>query len=138
MAEQHLLTPAVIVVEDDPVLSVVLQRALRQLTRRYEIVHVTDGFAALTQFDQRRVPLLITDYMLRSSMDGLKLTSTVRMRSPETRIVLITAYTAPDVEQAAAERGVEFYLPKPFLLQDLEEIVQTVLAVWQTQEQEQV
>ena len=42
----------------------------------------------------------------------------------------------PEVEQSAAERGVEFYLPKPFLLQDLEEIVQTVLAVWQTQEQE--
>jgi len=136
MATPPQLAPAVIVVEDDPVLSVVLQRALRQLTRRYEIVHVTDGFAALTYFEQRRVPLLITDYMLRSSMDGLKLTATVRARSPETRIVLITAYATPEVEQTAAERGVEFYLPKPFLLQDLEEIVRTVLAVWQTQEQE--
>jgi CheY-like chemotaxis protein len=136
MAQPPLLAPAVIVVEDDPVLSAVLQRALRQLTRHYEIVHVTDGFAALAYFDQRRVPLLITDYMLRSSMDGLKLTTTVRARSPETRIVLITAYATPEVEQSAADRGVEFYLPKPFLLQDLEEIVRTVLAVWQAQEQE--
>jgi two-component system response regulator (stage 0 sporulation protein F) len=135
MVQQPQLAPAVIVVEDDPILSVVLQRVLRQLTRRYEIVHVTDGVAALTHFEQRRVPLLITDYMLRSSMDGLKLTSTVRARSPETRVVLITAYATPEVEQSAAERGVEFYLPKPFLLQDLEQIVQTVLAVWQAQEQ---
>jgi CheY-like chemotaxis protein len=72
--------------------------------------------------------------MLRSNMDGLKLTATVRERSPETRIVLITAYATPEVEQAAADNGVEFYLPKPFLLQDLEQIVRTVLAVWQDQE----
>jgi len=136
MAQPRQLAPAVIVVEDDPVLSIVLQRVLRQLTRLYEIVHVTEGFAALAQFDQRRVPLLITDYMLRSNMDGLKLTATVRERSPETRVVLITAYATPEVEQAAADRGVEFYLPKPFLLQDLEQIVKTVLAVWQSQEQE--
>jgi CheY-like chemotaxis protein len=134
MAQSRQLAPAVIVVEDDPVLSIVLQRVLRQLTRLYEIVHVTEGFAALAHFDQRRVPLLITDYMLRSNMDGLKLTATVRERSPETRIVLITAYATPEVEQAAADNGVEFYLPKPFLLQDLEQIVRTVLAVWQDQE----
>ena len=105
MVQQPQLAPAVIVVEDDPILSIVLQRVLRQLTRRYEIVHVTDGFAALTHFDQRRVPLLITDYMLRSSMDGLKLTSTVRARSPETRVVLITAYATPEVEQSHVGRS---------------------------------
>lgn len=128
--------PAVIVVEDDPVLSIVLQRKLRQLTHQYEIIQVNDGIAALDYVGTRRIPLLITDYMLRSSLDGLKLASIVRARSPETRIILITAYATPEVEQAAVEHGIEFYLPKPFLLQDLEEIVQIVLAVWQSQDKE--
>src|SRR3954470_20806939 len=120
MPNQAKGTSAIIVVEDDPVLSVVLQRAIRKLTQCYEVVHVTDGYAALAQLEQRPVPLVITDYHLRSSMHGLKLIGEIRARCPETRIVLITAYATAEVEQAAAAQGVEFYLPKPFLLQDFE------------------
>jgi CheY-like chemotaxis protein len=126
--------PAIIVVEDDPVMSVVLQRHLRKLAPRYEVVHVTDAAATLAQLGQRSVPLVITDYHLLASIDGLKLTAAIRRRSPETRVVLITAYATPEIEQAAAVQGVEFYLPKPFLLEDLTHIVSTVLTWWEDRE----
>lgn len=132
MTSQLQCAPIVIVVEDDPVLSIVLQRVLRQFSPAYEVVHVTDGPAALEQFDRTSVALLITDYMLRSNIDGLKLITLVRERSPETRIVLISAYATPEMEESAAQHGVDFYLPKPFLLQDLEHIVKTVLEIWQS------
>jgi two-component system, response regulator, stage 0 sporulation protein F len=127
--------PAIIVVEDDPVMSVVLQRHLRKLAPRYEVVHVTDAAATLAQLDQRSVPLVITDYHLLASIDGLKLTAAIRHRSPETRVVLITAYATSEIEQAAAAQGIEFYLPKPFLLEDLTRIVSTVLTWWEDREQ---
>jgi CheY-like chemotaxis protein len=127
--------PAIIVVEDDPVMSVVLQRHLRKLAPRYEVVHVSDGAGALAQLDQRSVPLVITDYHLLASIDGVKLTAAIRSRSPETRVVLITAYATAEVEQAAAAEGIEFYLPKPFLLEDLTRIVSTVLTWWEGREQ---
>jgi two-component system, response regulator, stage 0 sporulation protein F len=127
--------PAILVVEDDPVLSVVLQRHLRKLAPHYEVVHVSDAPATLAQLDKRSVPLVITDYHLLASINGLKLTAAIRRRSPETRIVLITAYATAEVEQAAAAEGVEFYLPKPFLLEDLTQIVSTVLSWWEEREQ---
>lgn len=132
MTSQLQRAPIVIVVEDDPVLSVVLQRALQPFSPAYKVMHVSDGFAALEQFDRAEVALLITDYMLRSNLDGLKLIRQVRERSPETRLVLISAYATPELEEAAAQHGVDFYLPKPFLLQDLEHIVKTELEIWQS------
>ena len=127
--------PAIIVVEDDPVMSVVLQRHLRKLAPRYEVVHVTDAATTLVQLGQRSVPLVITDYHLLASIDGLRLTAAIRHRSPETRVVLITAYATSEIEQAAAAQGIEFYLPKPFLLEDLTYIVSTVLTWWENREQ---
>jgi CheY-like chemotaxis protein len=135
MATRTTPSPAIIVVEDDPVMSVVLQRHLRKLAPSYEVVHVTDGPATLAQLDKRSVPLVITDYHLLASVDGLQLTAAIRSRSPETRVVLITAYATPEVEQAAAAEGIEFYLPKPFLLEDLTHIVSTVLTWWEGREQ---
>jgi CheY-like chemotaxis protein len=135
MATRTAPAPAIIVVEDDPVMSIVLQRHLRKLAPGYEVVHATDASATLAQLEQRSVPLVITDYHLLASIDGLRLTAAIRSRSPETRVVLITAYATAEVEQAAAAEGVEFYLPKPFLLEDLTHIVSTVLAWWESREQ---
>ena len=128
--------PTILIVEDDPVFSIALQRFIRKLTSRYDILLVTSADAALAELDQRQVPLVITDYHLVASMNGLKLTSAIRQRSPETRIVLITAYATGEMEEAAAAEGADFYLPKPFLFEDLEAIVSPVLAWWESRNQE--
>jgi len=127
--------PAILVVEDDPVLAIVLRRLIETSFSEYNVVHVTNSAAALAQLPLQPVPLAITDYHLPSSMDGLKLAEAIRARSPETRIVLITAYATSEIEQAAYAHGVEFYLPKPFLLKDLTLVVRTVLNWWQGQQQ---
>ncbi len=119
--------PAIIVVDDDPVLATVLQRLIRKTAASYEVVSVADGAAALAQFEQWQVPLVITDYNLLSSLTGLKLTQAIKARSPNTRVVLISAYATPELERQAREHQVDYYLPKPFLLQDLEQIVLAVL-----------
>lgn len=128
MPTQQEHVPVILVVDDDSVLSLAIERYLSAITKGYyEIIHVTDGSRALAVMEQRHVPLVITDYHLLSSINGLKLTSKIRQRSHDTRVVLITAYATPEVEQAAAVEGVDFYLPKPFLLQDLEQVVRKVL-----------
>ena len=135
MSAQGTSRPAVLVVEDDPVLSVVIRRVIESKFAAYEIIHVTNSAAALAHLPLQPVPLVITDYHLPSSTDGLKLAAAIRERSPETRIVLMTAYATSDIEQAAYAHGVEFYLPKPFLLEDLTVVVRTVLTWWQSQQQ---
>jgi CheY-like chemotaxis protein len=128
MSNQTEPTPTILVVEDDLVFSAAVERYLRSIAQdRYEVVHVTDGSEALAELERRVVPLVITDYHLLASINGLKLTAAVRERSPETRIALITAYATDDMHRAAANAGADYYLPKPFLLQDLEPIVRTVI-----------
>jgi two-component system, response regulator, stage 0 sporulation protein F len=122
--------PAILVVDDDRIFAVAIERHLRPLIQgRYEVVFVDDGNRALAVLEQRVVPLLITDYYLLTSINGLKIAAAIRERSPGTRVVLMTAYATPEIEEAAAAEGVEFYLPKPFLLEDLEPIARKVLTL---------
>jgi CheY-like chemotaxis protein len=125
--------PVILLVEDDPVLATVLQRRIQHLFPGYEAVHVRDADAALAELNRRRVPVVITDYHLVASINGLKLTAAIRRQAPETRIILISAYATDELAHAAAAQGADFYLPKPFLFADLEQIIQTVLAWWESQ-----
>ena len=122
--------PAILLVEDDTLFSDAVQRYLRTIVgEQCEVLQLSDSHAALMLLDQRNVRLVITDYHLLASMNGLKLAAEIRRRAPATRIALITAYATDEVHHAAAEAGVDYYLPKPFLVQDLEPIVRTVLTI---------
>ena len=76
----------------------------------------------MAQIALRPVPLVITDYNM-PGMNGLQLTDAIKETSPDTRVVLITAYATPELEKRAREHRVDHYLPKPFPLDRLEQIV---------------
>ena len=99
---------------------------MRDLTGGYDIVTVNGGAEALAQIALRPVPLVITDYNM-PGMNGLQLTAAIKETSPDTRVVLITAYATPELEKRAREQRVDHYLPKPFPLDRLEQIVRDVL-----------
>jgi two-component system response regulator (stage 0 sporulation protein F) len=99
---------------------------MRDLTGGYDIVTVSSGAEALAQIALRPVPLVITDYNM-PGMNGLQLTTAIKETSPDTRVVLITAYATPELEKRAREQRVDYYLPKPFPLDRLEQIVRDVL-----------
>ena len=119
--------PAVVVVDDDPSLVGLLDRVLRTAVVKYETVALTNAADALAQCAARPVPLMITDLKM-PGMNGLQLIAQVRARSPETRVLLMTAYAAPVLEQLARKGYIDYYLPKPFRLTELEQIVSAALA----------
>ncbi|HEU5014848.1 MAG TPA: response regulator [Roseiflexaceae bacterium] len=126
MSDQFARNPAIILVEDEPDILIILHRLMRDLTGGYDIVTVNSGAEALAQIALRPVPLVITDYNM-PGMNGLQLTASVKESSPDTRVVLITAYATPELEKRAREQRVDYYLPKPFPLDRLEQIVRDVL-----------
>jgi CheY-like chemotaxis protein len=119
--------PAVVVVDDDPSLIGLLGRVLRTTVIKYETVVLTNAADALAHCATRPVPLMITDLNM-PGMNGLQLIAQVRARSPETRVLLMTAYTAPILEQLARKGHIDYYLPKPFQLTALEQLVSAALA----------
>jgi YesN/AraC family two-component response regulator len=72
------------------------------------------------------VPLLITDYNM-PRMNGLELIGNVMAASPSTRVALITAYASTELERRARAIGVDYYLPKPFPLERIEQVVHQTL-----------
>lgn len=87
---------------------------------------MNSGADALAQIALRRVPLVITDYNM-PGMNGLQLAAAVKETSPDTSVVMITAYATPELEKRAREQRVDYYLPKPFSLDRLEQIIRDVL-----------
>ncbi len=118
--------PAIILVEDEPDILIILHRLMRDLTGGYDIITVNSGADALAQIALRRVPLVITDYNM-PGMNGLQLAAAIKETSPDTCVVMITAYATPELEKRAREQRIDYYLAKPFPLDRLEHIVRDVL-----------
>lgn len=73
--------PAIILVEDEPDILIILHRLMRDLTGGYDIITVNSGADALAQIALRRVPLVITDYNM-PGMNGLQLAAAIKETSP--------------------------------------------------------
>ena len=118
--------PAVLVVDDDPTVVILLHRVLRDLDIGHDILTTSDSRDVLAQLETRSIPLVIADYSM-PNIDGLQLTAAIKARNSNTRVALITAYATPALAQQASAHFVDYFLPKPFPLQAFEQMVQSAL-----------
>jgi len=126
MSEASARPPAVVLVEDEPAILMILRRVLRDVVGSHDIILVEGGAEALEQLALRPVPVLITDYRM-PGMDGMQLTRAIKAAWPATRIIMITADLAADVQVLALAAGVDYFLVKPFPVEDLRRIVRSAL-----------
>lgn len=59
--------------------------------------------------------------------EGLEIVRSVRERYPNTRVILLTAYGSPEIEEAAQRFGVHSFLQKPKPLAELAQVVFSVM-----------
>ncbi|MBP8252952.1 MAG: response regulator [Herpetosiphon sp.] len=118
--------PAIILVEDEPDILIILHRIMRDLTGGYDIITVNSAMDALSVLKERFCPLLITDHNM-PGMTGTQLTQVVKTEYTDTKVIIITAYATPEVERTARTAGVDYFLTKPFSLDRLEQIIKEVL-----------
>jgi two-component system, response regulator, stage 0 sporulation protein F len=119
---------AVVVVDDEPDVLAILHRLMRDLAFPYDIVAAASGQTALDQIELYAVPLLITDFSM-PRMNGVELIEAVRQLSPNTRVALISAYPTDELERQAHEAQVDYYLPKPFHVSKIQQMVRECLNV---------
>jgi len=110
----------ILLVDDDPVILAVLQRALT--TTGVEVVTASTGAAALAELAKQRFDVVVSDVQM-PEMNGLKLLRAVREHDLELPVVLMTGQ--PDVKGAAAavEHGAFQYLIKPIEIERLRALV---------------
>ena len=112
----------VLVVDDEALIRWSLAQMLSD--RGYQVVEGGDGSAARSAVRDaaRAFDVMLLDLRLPDS-DGLSLLASLRKASPATRIILMTAYGAPDVVRGALDLGAYRVVSKPFALEDVAKLV---------------
>ncbi|MER6828759.1 response regulator transcription factor [Streptosporangium sp. NPDC000563] len=106
----------VLVVEDDLVIRSELVEALA--AQGYEAESATDGAEAVQAAERHQPDLVLLDLGL-PDVDGVTLCRRLRMRVPDTVIVVLTARTQEFEVVVALDAGADDYLTKPFRLTEL-------------------
>jgi len=100
--ERHTVTGSrILVVDDDPAFGDATARVLRGAG--FEVFLAPDHRLALEDIESTRpIDLLITDIVMPDRVNGLALSRMARMRRPELKVIYLTAYDIPGVEDEAA------------------------------------
>ena len=112
--------PTILAVDDDPVVSQAIVRDLRaRYAADYRVIAATSGGEALTLLDEltlrdRSVALVASDQRM-PEMTGIEMLGEVRRVSPETKLLLLTAYADTDVAiKAINDIALDYYMFKPW------------------------
>lgn len=114
----------ILVIDDDTSLRRVLEYNLQE--EGYEVQTASSGEEGLYWFGQSRPDLVITD-MKMPGMDGLMLLKSIKERSPDTLVIIITAFGTVDVAVDAMKAGAHDYITKPFKRDELKLTVKKAL-----------
>jgi DNA-binding NtrC family response regulator len=116
--------PAIWIIDDDQSMRWVLEKTLSN--NGYQVTAFESGSVALANFKrtlpQARPDLIITDVRM-PGINGFELLKQVKNISPQTPIIVMTAYTDLDTTVQAFQEGAFEYLPKPFDIDDALELV---------------
>ena len=101
------MTPrSILIVDDEANQRLMVEQALRALAFDWTIATAASGQEALDALELHMPDLIITDYHM-PNMNGLELIARVRERHIPSRIILITAYSSPDLYDAAQRLHVD-------------------------------
>src|ERR671939_2134220 len=119
-----MTTSTILVADDDRAIRTVLNQALARLGHD---VRTTGNAATLWRWiTEGEGDLVITDVVMPDE-NGLDLLPRIRKLRPELRIIVMSAQNTLLTAVKAAERGAFEYLPKPFDLRELVQVVQRAL-----------
>ena len=105
-----------LIVDDEPIIRDSLAEFLAQ--EGFDVTACGDAEEALAHARRTRFDLALCDVQL-PGIDGLELLDRLLKISPETVVLLITAYGTVETAVAAFQRGAHDYLIKPILLDEV-------------------
>ena len=101
----------VLVIDDDPSICRVLSPVLR--SEGYEVRTAKDGFEGIKVIKESKIDLVLLDQRMLG-IDGLETLRRIKTISPETVVIIMTAYGTIESVVEAMKNGAYDYLTKPF------------------------
>jgi two-component system, NtrC family, response regulator AtoC len=117
-------TAKILVVDDDPEIVTILAELLGK--DGHQVSSCVTGAAAVALGIQHRFDVILADIRL-PDMDGLAVLRSFQGSSPESAVILMTAFGTVEVAIQAIKAGAYDYVPKPFKLDEVRIAVQRAL-----------
>ncbi len=108
--------PRILLAEDDEIMRISVYDKLKQFG--WQIDEVENGLEGVKLLEKHDYNLVISDIRM-PGMDGMKLLGKVKEASPETDVIIMTAYGSIDDALDCMRRGASDYILKPFDMDDL-------------------
>jgi len=117
-----------IVLADDQLLIRAGIRALLDSLSGYRIIaECSDGQSAIAAVQQHHPDIVLLDIAM-PGMSGIDVARTLRAGKAEARLLILSSIEQPTIVEQALASGVDGYLLKDFLLEELQEALRTVAA----------
>jgi DNA-binding response OmpR family regulator len=110
------MTAHILIVDDEDTLRYFLRRTLQD--EGYRVSEAADGQIALDLLENETFDLALVDLRM-AGVDGLEVMRQFRQRSPETQIIIVTAYASVPSAVEALRHGAHDYLTKPVSTEEL-------------------
>lgn len=117
----------ILIVDDEKRMGVLLREELEDAGLQVDVE--SSGAAALERLSKHNYRIVVSDIRM-SPPDGLEILRNVKEQSPDTDVIMMTAYSSVQSARDAFKLGATDYLIKPF---DLEEMRQVILGVLEKQ-----
>lgn len=116
----------ILIVDDEEAMAMLLAERLKWISNDYIVETANTGEEALEKVIESSYTLVIADYKM-PGLSGLDLAQALHKLTPETQVVLMTAYATAEIREAVNYMGLSGYLngylEKPFALEEVQEIV---------------
>lgn len=118
------MTPKLLIVDDDASFRRILEYNLQE--EGYEVLSASSGEAGLALFQEQNPDLVITD-MKMEGMSGMDVLNNIKKQSPDTLVIIITAFGTVDKAVEAMKLGAYDYITKPVNRDELKLAVRKAL-----------
>ena len=114
----------VLVVDDEPGMRDFLEIMLRK--DGYEVDTASDGAEAIDRIEQKMFDLAVVDIQM-PVMNVIDVLQKINEKSPETTVIMITAYASHETAIDAMKLGAYDYITKPFKIDEIKLVIKKSL-----------
>ena len=108
--------PKILLAEDDEIMRISVSDILKR--NRWQVDEADDGLKAKILCEKNQYNLIISDIRM-PGLDGIALLQEIKQHSPETDVIIMTAYGSVDNAIDCLRKGAADYILKPFNMDDL-------------------
>jgi len=125
IANREAAKKRVLIVDDEQDLTWSIVRRLSKDAKRLEFLCTDSGNQALDVMHLKPIDLLVTDLRM-PGMSGQDLIHRVRSEHPGVKIILMTAFSSPELKEFVRHFQINGYIEKPFELEDLRNLIYAI------------